>query len=263
MPYALACAVFLLAAAAGVPAHANTCLSCHRTLPAPTAGARAYADWKDSVHARGGVTCDRCHGGDPRAASAEAAHRGVRPPSDPRSRVRAAAIPAMCGSCHTAQLAEFRRSRHSRVLQAAGGPREAPTCVTCHGAMHTAVLSPGDVADACAACHNASTGLNPNVPEEAHATLDLIFYARNTVHWSGEFVELARRRGYDVGAAAAALAEARRKYEESKVKWHSFDFRRILELVDGAYEAAKEAKRLADRAVTRGALHQAPAPAAP
>ncbi len=232
----------------------NACLACHSRLGQKTTGGMAYLDWKDSVHDQAGVTCDRCHGGNPDKPDRDGAHRGVLGPADPASRVHYSRIPALCGGCHQPQLKEFKQSRHYQVFLSGQGTVRGPTCITCHGSMHTTILAPHNVAETCRRCHNAESGISPNVPEEAHATLDLIFYAKNTVKWSQEFVRMARKQGFPVTKAAAALKNAEEKFHLSEVRWHTFDFHEILTLVDESYESAKKAKHLADEEVTRGAL---------
>ncbi len=244
--------IFYLAGSAS--AMDNSCLNCHSRLEQGTAAGKAYLNWKDTVHDKAGVTCDRCHGGSPAEKNSDKAHAGVLNPTDSRSRVRISNIPALCGECHQAQWKEFTFSRHYKALISSRGKVPGPTCITCHGSMHTAILSPDNVADACRRCHNQESHLSPDIPVEAHATLDLIFYAKNTVRWSGEFVSLARKQGYPVSEASAALKEAEDKFRLSEIKWHSFDFHEILKLVDESYEAAKKAKRLADQEVSDGAL---------
>ncbi len=142
-------------------------------------------------------------------------------------------------------------SRHFLNLRAGGREMRGPTCVTCHGAMHTTILSPEAVADKCRLCHNRESGVLPNIPGEAHATLALIFYARTTLQWSEEFIAAAREQGHNVSEATEVLKEAEVKFRYSKIKWHSFNFPEILRMVDGAYEAAKRAKELAAREVNQ------------
>jgi len=231
---------------------ANSCETCHASLGNQGGAGQAYLDWQGTAHARSGVTCDKCHGGDPDKSAVMGAHQGVLNPSDPASAVYVENIPKLCGKCHRAQLEEFLRSKHYQTIHADNHKVHGPTCVTCHGSMHTAILSPGNVAEACRQCHNTEKGgLLRRIPDEAHATLSLIFYAKNAIQWSGEFIRMAESRGYAVSEAAAVLKDAEEKYETSKVKWHSFDFKEILENVDGAYQSAKEAKRLVDEALIK------------
>ncbi len=174
-------------------------------------------------------------------------------PSDPGSPVHPTHVPETCGRCHDPQYQEFTRSRHYRILQGAA-PGEAPTCVTCHGAMHTEILTPETVAAACARCHNARGGVSPRIPQEAHATLDLIFYAKTTLAWSHDALRHARALGRPVGEGERALAAAEAAFHQAEAKWHSFRFEEILDTVERAYEGAKQAKRAVDDAVTRGAI---------
>jgi len=118
------------------------------------------------VHSERGIKCDDCHGGDPSAFALPAAHRGgfIGAPSK-------VATVTLCGSCHsnpdrmrqfglpTGQLAEFRTSRHGRLLLL-NHDLNAPTCTDCHDA-HT-ILRPDDarstvyptnIPHTCARCH--------------------------------------------------------------------------------------------------------------
>jgi len=228
---------------------ANSCETCHASLGNQGGAGQAYLDWQGTAHARSGVTCDKCHGGNPNKPAVMGAHQGVLDPSNPASPVYVENIPKLCGECHRPQLKEFLRSKHYKAIQNGKEKVHGPTCVTCHGSMHTSILMPENVAEACRECHKPGSNLPEQIPEEAHATLGLIFYAKNAIQWSAEFVQMAESRGYAVSEAAAVLKDAEEKYEASKVKWHSFDFKEILENVDGAYQSAKEAKRLVDEAL--------------
>jgi formate-dependent nitrite reductase cytochrome c552 subunit len=229
-------------------------LHCHSKLGKEQRAGKAYLDWKETVHAKAGVTCDNCHGGNSSASTEVRAHQGILKPSNPGSPVSSENIPKLCGNCHVPQLMEFLRSKHYRAVRETERTVQGPTCVTCHGSMHTSVPSPVNVAETCSHCHNSKSGLLPHVPEEAHATLGLIFYAKNTIQWSSQFVRMAEAKGYNVQDAAAVLKDAEQKYETSKVKWHSFDFTKILIYVDGAYDSAKKAKRLVDQVMEKEAL---------
>jgi len=118
------------------------------------------------VHAERGIQCHNCHGGDPTQQELPAAHRGQFTGTPGKT-----AIVTLCGSCHsdpnqmrqyglqTGQVAEFRTSRHGRLLLGSGD-QNAPTCTDCHDA-HT-ILRPDDarstvyptnIATTCARCH--------------------------------------------------------------------------------------------------------------
>jgi len=120
-----------------------------------------------SLHARSGIGCIDCHGGNDAVLEVEAAHgadlAALRGPSE---RV------AMCGSCHgdvqrmrlyglrTDQLALYATSQHGRKL-AEDPQADVATCVSCHGSHE--VLSPADTRSpihkfnqltSCGECHS-------------------------------------------------------------------------------------------------------------
>jgi hypothetical protein len=167
-------AVLVACAAAAIPASGAAAQSAGGRVAIPrdtSYGCVAcHADMRTAfvmgVHAERGIKCDDCHGGDPAATVLPAAHRGrfVGKPDK-------VAIVALCGACHsdpnrmrqfglhTGQAAEFRTSRHGRLLL---GNRDfnAPTCTDCHDA-HT-ILRPDDarsnthptnIPATCARCH--------------------------------------------------------------------------------------------------------------
>ena len=133
------------------------CVACH---------ADKRTAFVQGVHAERGIRCHHCHGGNPAAIVLPAAHRGrfVGAPGK-------VATVALCGSCHsdpnrmrqfglpTGQVAEFRTSRHGRLLLEQHD-LNAPTCSDCHDA-HT-ILRPDDARSSvyptnipatCAHCH--------------------------------------------------------------------------------------------------------------
>ncbi len=157
----------LLARAA---AAADSCVDCHRDLPEPLG--TPLEGMTSDVHAKAGLSCAGCHGGDPGDADLTAmdAHKGfVGKPTRER-------IPDFCGRCHadentirrfnpqlpTDQLAEYRTSVHGRRL--ADGDAKVATCISCHG-VH-GILPASDarspvfasnVARTCARCHADAT----------------------------------------------------------------------------------------------------------
>jgi Cytochrome c3 len=98
----------------------DNCSACHQKNGDQTVGIFAR-----STHARSGITCNRCHGGDPFATEKKAAHGGrfIGKPSSNDTL-------AMCGSCHRSQLAAFKTSRH--FPERKGVARV--DCAGCHGA---------------------------------------------------------------------------------------------------------------------------------
>ncbi|MGA9768718.1 MAG: cytochrome c3 family protein [Blastocatellia bacterium] len=99
---------------------ASTCVACHQKQDD-----RSVSLYAESTHAKSGFRCSRCHGGDPKAGDKAAAHKAgfVGKPSMTETL-------AMCGSCHTTQLATFKTSLH--FPERIGAARMS--CVDCHGA---------------------------------------------------------------------------------------------------------------------------------
>ena len=114
------------------------CLECHLTT-----GDGVGELWQDDVHARAGITCDACHGGDPTQDESDLA-KG--PGSGYRGKLSAQEILLSCGGCHsdieymkvrkpllpTDQLEKYRTSVHGKLL--AKGETRVAQCASCHGA---------------------------------------------------------------------------------------------------------------------------------
>lgn len=129
--------------AAGFEAAEETvCLQCHGgqegRLGAPV------PLWRQSIHAKNGISCHSCHGGDPSdfdmAMSPERGFLGVP---------AAAAIADFCGRCHVGVREDYLASAHGRA-----GER-GPKCVTCHGdhGVQGATLELINAKD-CSRCHD-------------------------------------------------------------------------------------------------------------
>ena len=98
----------------------NSCVQCHFRLPGDSfIGAESHS-WTGSIHQKSGVTCDKCHGGNPQAAEEKEAHQGVLPSGNPQSTVYFKNVPATCGKCHGAQFYKFTQSVHYRMLESTG-----------------------------------------------------------------------------------------------------------------------------------------------
>lgn len=144
----------------GEPTQLDTtygCIACH---------ADKRTAFVQGVHAERGILCHDCHGGDPAAFTLPAAHRG-RFTGAPGK----VATVALCGSCHSdpnrmrqyglpsGQVAEFRTSRHGRLLLQ-NGNQDAPTCTDCHDAHKIlrpddarSTVYPTNIPTTCARCH--------------------------------------------------------------------------------------------------------------
>src|SRR5215468_8056883 len=117
-----ALAAAALALALATQARADGCVTCHEGLPGPLGA--PVEGMKTDVHAKTGLSCAGCHGGDPAddgltAMDVEKGFAGKLAPDR---------IPDLCGRCHadetfmrrfnpqlaTDQLAQYRTSMHGR-----------------------------------------------------------------------------------------------------------------------------------------------------
>ena len=124
--------------AAAVQEKVDQCFACHNRL-----GGKLGAPAKEhigSVHREAGVACVTCHGGNPSLPTEEGMDRRYGFRGKPATRD----IPEFCARCHsdvtmmrqynlrTDQLAEYRTSRHGRLLYEKNDTRVA-VCTSCHG----------------------------------------------------------------------------------------------------------------------------------
>jgi hypothetical protein len=205
----------------------NSCVHCHSRLPGSSfVGAKSHG-WTGSVHQKHGVTCDKCHGGDPRAPEQKAAHAGVLGSGNTGSPVYFKNIPSTCGKCHGAEFYKFTQSRHYKMLESAG---KGPECVTCHGSMITSVLTPDTVAAVCEQCHNAQMGIFPYVPQKAKAVLLLLRESKTLLDMEEKLYHPAEGT-----AKARSLRDARSALHSATLDWHKFDFDTIIGRVQEMY----------------------------
>lgn len=200
----------------------NGCVKCHSRLSAPGEISDSFLDWRTSRHAFAGVTCDKCHGGDPMALDRAKAHRGVLPPSNPDSRLYRAKSPDTCVSCHVAVVRSFVESKHYLQLKA---NESAPSCISCHGHMTSRVArAPADGNSLCTFCHNTVEGPSqrPDIVRNAKFTLDAIARTNYMVAWIEELLDQGRKKKLNVNAEEEALSRLKIMLGEAKAGWHAF-----------------------------------------
>ncbi|WP_224962999.1 cytochrome c3 family protein [Geomonas subterranea] len=131
------------ALAAPVEQPETVCIQCHSSLP-DRLGAPVNL-WRGSIHAENGISCNGCHGGDPKdAANAMTPQRGFL--GAPKEKD----IPGFCGRCHPGVYKDYLSSAHGRALGAGG-----PTCVTCHGNHQVVKASLALINEkSCTRCHS-------------------------------------------------------------------------------------------------------------
>ena len=179
----LALILLLLLRSTAPAADTNSCVDCHTALGDPND--KPVEGMKTDIHAKAGLSCADCHGGDPTdpdTTSMDEAKGFVGKPAP-------AAIPGFCGRCHgdenvmrrynpklpTDQLTEYRTSVHGRRL--AAGDTNVATCVSCHG-VHgilpasdaSSPVHPANVSTTCGRCHSDSALMAPyGIPTDQRA----------------------------------------------------------------------------------------------
>lgn len=209
-----------------VPAAAaeNGCVTCHEGVARTGQPGHNFTDWKGSVHAARGITCEQCHGGRADQRDSKAAHVGVVRSSDPQSPLYFTRIPETCGRCHAPEFSAFKGSYHFRELQRAG---RGPNCLTCHGAMAIRVLTPQGMSQTCTLCHAE--------PTQAEQTLVTLNQADALLK---KWRALLRVTPQPDQATALAAAEA--TYTTAKQRWHGF---RLAEVLDTARALVVQARQ--------------------
>jgi len=124
------------------------CATCHEQQ-AKSFSASAHALLGDSA-------CSSCHGSVHELVTAEAL------------------APAKCKECHAEEAKEFADSIHGQAAK--NGDRDAPKCVSCHGAIHglksaskaDSMVARKNLADTCAKCHSDAGFLSRHQIPVAH-----------------------------------------------------------------------------------------------
>lgn len=227
---------------------ANSCVTCHRRADTTKALPAWYQDqfihWYGSVHGRKGVTCEKCHGGDPTHANKEQAHQGLKGSSDPLSPIYYKNVPEMCGTCHTAVYQHFVQSRHYRNLKA---DRLAPSCTTCHGfQMDTGAVAFPQIVKRCTICHQPQK-VKPEVGPLATRVVDEIAKTDHAVKRARLAIDLALEQGGEVKGVQDSVVAAQERLNKTGALWHNFrlgdftqELREIRAMADNAYAAAKD-----------------------
>jgi hypothetical protein len=97
-------------------------------------------DFQSHAHFERGLSCDTCHGRSEKHMKAT----GAAPPDRVASPDE---IPALCGTCHAPQRAQYLATAHAKLVTERARVR-APHCGTCHG-VHN--LRPAK--NQCGRCH--------------------------------------------------------------------------------------------------------------
>jgi hypothetical protein len=224
-----------LAGAAHAAWEQNHCVQCHQREVLPITLGHSFADWHASIHAKGGVGCEKCHGGDPEAKDPATAHANIRPAADADSMVHPTRLPVTCGTCHPNERSAFEGTVHARQLAA---KKEGATCFTCHEAMATSLPTPRELTARCAVCHEK--------PVEAQAALAVLVMAKKQLYRTRTAMDAAQTASPAWYAGARdRFHDLERDYAAVQLRWHTFETREVLQ---DSRDLLKLAEALADEA---------------
>ena len=178
-------------AAEGTAPPDDQCAACHLELADEAMDVATF--FAVDVHARAGLSCTDCHGGDSHsddedvAMGKAAGFRGAPKPLD---------VPEFCGRCHADpgymrrhnpalpvdQLSLYRTSGHGKAN--ASGNADVATCVSCHTAHSIrppsepkSTVHPTQVAHTCGQCHSDAT-----LMAKYHLPSDIVTKWEGSVH---------------------------------------------------------------------------------
>ena len=147
----------------------DSCLECHKGLDDKELSEPAHFS-QDDVHAKLGISCVDCHGGDPASDDISVS---MDPGKGYVGKPSRADIPKFCAKCHsdsdymkrynpnipTDQLSKYEVSQHGRLN--AQGDKKSAVCTSCHNAHNIlSVDNPAsptyalNVPNTCAKCHS-------------------------------------------------------------------------------------------------------------
>ena len=207
----------------------DQCIVCHETEVLPISLGHSFAEWRASAHGRAAVGCEKCHGGNPRAARISEAHQGVLPTADAESMVHPTRLPATCGACHARQLAAYADTVHARELKTRGS---GATCFTCHGAMATGFPSPAELSARCAVCHPKHI--------QVQAALIMLAAAKTQLRRTQRTLEATRAANPSwYKGALGRFHDLERDYGATELKWHTFKMDEVLQETRDLLKLAK------------------------
>lgn len=213
----VAITLVLLAATDG----SNSCITCHAGVVKNDYVAYRFRTWNESRHAKAGIGCENCHGGDSTSSDPAKAHAGILRSTDIRSKVYYTNLPQTCGRCHQAEYAAFRRSSHFARL-AINQP--GPSCNSCHWEMGSLVPARGDYQAVCRSCHNAS-GLAANLLTQPLLAENIMLRL--------QVIELRLRTLRPATTEEAKhIIDLRTKLQIAQKLWHTFNIPGLKSLSD-------------------------------
>lgn len=182
----------------------SACIQCHTSDSMGPEMHELVRQWKESWHAKNGISCHDCHGGAPEDASMAMKHqRGFKgAPSDTD-------VPKFCGTCHIAIMNNYLKSGHGKTLcETAAGPN----CVTCHGSHNIQQASMDIINEQlCSRCHTY---------ERAKEMKQALFTVENKLSSIRKQLDQLKDRGVNVDEPGKIFF---RTHSEFRALFHSID----------------------------------------
>jgi predicted CXXCH cytochrome family protein len=204
----------LLFLALTTPAAAESvCIECHSSAMMKPEFLKVYQEWKGSWHAQNNVSCNDCHGGDPKdVANAMSPQRGFLGVPKPK------AVPEFCGKCHIAIAKDYLDSGHGKALMTQG---TGPNCVTCHGAHNVQQARLAIINETlCTKCHSY---------ERAQLMKEALFGTEEKINAITGELQTIRSNGLDVENEAKTLFRTQAQY---RALFHTVDVNLVKSQTD-------------------------------
>lgn len=214
----------------------NGCVECHSRLTTPLEITSHFYDWLGSRHEVAGISCDKCHGGNPRMRDLPSAHAGVLSPDVAESSLHSKRLISTCGDCHAQISTAFSESTHYRKLDGEAG---APSCTTCHQHMATSVINwPPQTVKLCASCHNekGSAPHHLTQPKRAGEVIAALSRAEEIIDWSGYIIDSSPRQKKQLRYEVEKLHKLRLELEKARVDWHEFKLEATRQQADEVFQ---------------------------
>jgi nitrate/TMAO reductase-like tetraheme cytochrome c subunit len=216
-------------------------LECHADRVRQLATAN-YEQWSESLHAVNNVTCDKCHGGDPKQATKEKAHVGITNITEPDSPVYYTNVPQTCGNCHSKELTSFQSSKHYQKLEAL---KLAPTCTTCHIPHQFTVMNPDDFVSVCGNCHSVTKKIaDYQVPLQAEEMMSNLNKLKYNIEVVKQDIFWAKRNGTDVTQAEQYADNALNTLGNLAPMWHEFNLTHFGDEINSANKDVRMAEAI-------------------
>lgn len=207
-----------------------------------------YQQWSESGHALKGISCEACHGGDPKQSTKEKAHAGITNNTDPQSPVYYTNVPNTCGKCHPKELNNFENSTHYKKLEAL---QLAPSCTTCHHPHTFTILSTEDFRNSCGTCHSIYKKVAPyDIPLKAEDLLRKVNKLKFNIDNTRQDIFWAKKNGTDVGKAEMSTDNALKTLGNLAPMWHEFNLTHFEDEINSANSDLKNANDILKQAIS-------------